>query len=232
MKMYYDLHIHSCLSPCASDDMTPANIAGMAHVKGLSMVSLTDHNCGRNLPAMAKAAKTNGLVFVPGIEITSREEVHVLAYFDDVDTAVEFGERMYASLAPVPNRPKIFGRQIQMDMHDGMAGEVDKLLLTATSYTIDDLASMVRKHGGCAVPAHINRDSFSVFSNLGYFPENLFQCAEVSNQSPLPAMPPGLCMLRSSDAHQLEDISEPVFFLHDILSASDFVLFVNNHPHF
>jgi hypothetical protein len=232
MKMYYDLHIHSCLSPCASDDMTPANIAGMAHIKGLSLVSLTDHNCGRNLPAMANAAKTFGLVFVPGIEITSREEVHVLAYFDDVGAAVEFGERMYASLAPVPNRPEIFGRQIQMNMHDSIAGEADKLLLTATSYTIDELAVMVKKHGGCAVPAHINRDSFSVFSNLGYFPVNLFQCAEVSDQTPLPAMPPGLCLLRSSDAHQLEDISEPDFFLNDISRASDLVFFINNYPLF
>ena len=228
MKPYYDLHIHSCLSPCADDDMTPANIAGMAHIKGLTLVSLTDHNCGRNLPAMAKAAHGYGLVFVPGIEVTTSEEVHVLAYFDDVDKAVDFGEQMYASLPDIANRPNIFGRQIVMDLNDSPAGEPEKLLLSATAFSIDEVASMARQQGGCVVPAHINRDSFSVLSNLGFLPPDLFGCVEVAKALPCPPLDPGLFVLHSSDAHTLADIAEPQHSLEGIKTAGDFVLFVNS----
>lgn len=224
----YDLHIHSCLSPCACDDMTPANIAGMAHVKGLSLIALTDHNCGFNLPAMSAAAEARGLVFVPGVEVNTREEAHVLAYFGDVGDAARFGEQMYASLPDIKHRPDIFGRQIVMDLDDSAARELDKLLLAATPYTLDTLVPMIRRQGGCAVPAHINRGSFSVFSNLGYLPRGLFGCVEVTKALPCPPLDAGLFVLHSSDAHRLDDIAEPVHRLDNIGSAKDFVHFVNN----
>lgn len=226
MKTYYDLHIHSCLSPCSAGDMTPENIAAMARLKGLSLIALTDHNSGKNLPAMSAACA--GLVFVPGIEITSREEVHILAYFDDMETAVCFGELVYNSLPDIRNRPDVFGHQTIMGTNDKPCGEVGKLLLSAATFSLDEITDMVWQQGGCAVPAHINRGSFSVFSNLGFMPPGLFKCVEVSPNIPCPPIDSGLFILNSSDAHMLEDIAEPENSLEDISSASDFIYFLRN----
>lgn len=223
---YYDLHIHSCLSPCAADDMTPSNIAGMATIKGLSIIALTDHNSGRNLPAMSKAAEEFGLAFVPGIEVTTVEEVHVLTYFKDLCTAVEFGDMLYASLPGISNRPDIFGCQILMDELDEPMGELDKLLLQATPFPITELTRMAVSAGGCAVPAHINRDSFSVFANLGFLPPGLFNTVEVCACLPCPSLDPSIQILHSSDAHQLGDISEPIrttSLFHDAATLVDFI---------
>lgn len=234
MSAAYDLHIHSCLSPCAADDMTPANIAAMAKLKGLNIISLTDHNCGANLAAMDKAARQNGLVFIPGIEVTTREEVHVLVYFADLSPALRFADTVYASLPDIGSRPDIFGNQIVMDEDDRPSGTRDKLLLQACAYTIEEIADMANRAGGCAVPAHINRDSFSVISNLGFIPDGLFKAVEVVKALPCPAINPGYKVLHSSDAHQLGDISEPINalpissgqdFIH--FSAQDFFRFIN-----
>ncbi len=227
MTRCYDLHIHSCLSPCASDDMTPANIAGMAHVKGLSLIALTDHNTGANLPAMAEAAASYGLIFVPGIEITTCEEVHVLAYFADADTALAFGEKLYASLPAIMNRPDIFGNQLVMDAQDTIKETLPKLLLQAVPYSLDDVVRMVKNHGGCAVPAHINRDSFSLLANLGFMPHGLFGCAEVAKSLPCPDLKDISHVFHSSDAHDLGAIAEPLETLCGIENARDFIDFVN-----
>lgn len=228
MTRSYDLHIHSCLSPCASDDMTPANIAGMAHIKGLSLISLTDHNTGANLPAMAEAADAYGLIFVPGIEVTTSEEVHVLTYFADVNTAVNFGDALYHSLPDIQNRPDIFGNQLIMDAADNVTGALPKLLLQATPYTLDAIVRMAKRDGGCAVPAHINRDSFSLLANLGFIPDGLFQCVEVAKSLPSPVLPCEYRVLHSSDAHELGAIAEPLETLCGIACAADFIDYVNN----
>lgn len=227
MSAAYDLHIHSCLSPCASDDMTPANIAAMAKLKGLSVISLTDHNCGANLPAMDKAAKQNGLIFIPGIEVTTREEVHVLVYFADLSPAVRFADTVYSSLPDIGNRPDIFGSQIKMDENDRPAGTLQKLLLQASPYSIEEIVDMAKLSGGCAVPAHINRDSFSVLSNLGFIPEGLFKAVEAVKGLPCPPLSPEYKVLYSSDAHQLGDISEPLYAL-PLTDAQDFLRFINS----
>ena len=225
---YYDLHIHSCLSPCASDDMSPCNIAGMASIKGLSLISLTDHNSGRNLKAMDKAASEFGLIFIPGIEVTTVEEVHVLTYFKETNAAFEFGELLYNSLPDIANRPDIFGRQLIMDENDEAAGELSKLLLQATPFSLEEIVGLTRDAGGCAVPAHINRDSFSVFANLGFLPPDIFRAAEVSAGLPCPALDSSVYILHSSDAHNLEDISEPIHRLDFIHKPSTFIDFLSN----
>jgi hypothetical protein len=225
---YYDLHIHSCLSPCASDDMTPANIAGMASLKQLSFIALTDHNCGRNLPAMARASAEYGLVFLPGIEVTTAEEVHVLTYFRDVKTALDFGNMVYASLPDITNRPEIFGRQIVMSENDEPVCELPKLLLQATPFSIEDVDRRAQEAGGCAIPAHVNRASFSVLANLGFMPPGLFRAAEVSPNLPCPPLDDALYILHSSDAHNLGDISEPINLLSNIHNPSEFIDFILN----
>lgn len=227
MKSAYDLHIHSCLSPCASNDMTPANIAGMAYVKGLSIISLTDHNTGANLSAMHIAAKHYGILFIPGIEVTSCEEVHVLVYFSELEPAMNFGNMIYDSLPDIKNRPQIFGEQLIVDEQDNRLGTLDKLLLQASPYSIDDISAIAKSSGGCAIPAHINRDSFSVLSNLGFIPDGLYKCAEVALRIPCPPLDPNLKIFHSSDAHTLGDISEPVNTIEGISSPKDFIYYCN-----
>lgn len=208
--------------------MTPANIAGMAHIKGLSLIALTDHNSGANLPAMAEAAAEYSLIFVPGIEVTTGEEVHVLTYFADVDTAAAFGERLYASLPDIENRPQIFGNQLIMDAGDTVKGTLRKLLLQAVPYPLDELVRMAKDLGGCAVPAHINRDSFSLLANIGFIPPGLFNCIEVAKSLPCPGLHGKYRVLHSSDAHALGTISEPLETLCGIENARDFIDYVNN----
>jgi 3',5'-nucleoside bisphosphate phosphatase len=221
--MYYDLHIHSCLSPCADDDMTPANIAGMARLKGLGMISLTDHNTGGNLIAMDKAARENGLVFVPGVEATSREEVHILIYFASLSEALRFTRDLCDSLPETANRPELFGRQLLIGEDDQPAGELTKLLLQATPYSVDELALRAQAAGGVAVPAHINRDSFSIISNLGFLPPGLFKTVEITQGLPSPDIGDSCHILHSSDAHNLGSISEAVHSLSGVKTAKDLI---------
>ena len=147
MKLYYDLHIHSSLSPCGDDDMTPNNIVHMAMLKELNMIAVTDHNSARNLPAVKKVAEECGILLIPGIEVTTAEEIHLLTYFETVEETMDFGEYIYDSLPDISNRPEIFGEQRIMDETDAVTGHLDKLLLTASCHSIDALCREVSAPG-------------------------------------------------------------------------------------
>lgn len=211
--MFVDLHIHSCLSPCADDDMTPANICGMAHIKGLDAIAVTDHNTARNLPYVKEAADYYGLILVPGIEVTTREEVHLLGYFPTVEAAVEAGEVFSCHLPDMPNNPKLFGHQYIMNTDDEIVDEETRMLIGATDIELKDCALLIRKFGGIAVPAHINRGSNGLLVNLGMMPaEPEFPVVEVSRQLPVSERAvAGRMVLHSSDAHQLGAIMEAEF---------------------
>ncbi len=209
--LFCDLHMHSCLSPCGSDDMTPANIGGMAMIKGLQMIALTDHNTAGNLPTMQKVAEAYGLLLIPGIEITTSEEVHLLGYFPDVRTAVDFGEFLREHLPKRKNKPSLFGNQLVMDEDDNVIREEDALLIGATDLSLEKLCRLVREADGVPVPAHINRGSNGLLVNLGMMPPNIeFTAVEVWRALPCPHTPQeGRLVLHSSDAHYLGDILEP-----------------------
>lgn len=211
--MYVDLHIHSCLSPCADDDMTPANICGMASIKGLDAIAVTDHNCARNLPYVKEAADAFHLILLPGMEITTREEVHLLGYFPTVEAAVEAGEFFAAHLPPMKNRPAFFGRQLVMNTDDEVVDEEERLLIGATDLSLARCTEEIRCRGGVAVPAHINRGSNGLLVNLGMMPpEPDFPVVEVRPELPVPAEAVmGRRVLEASDAHQLGSIREAVF---------------------
>lgn len=215
MKLYYDLHMHSALSPCGDEEMTPNNIVHMSMIKGLELIAVTDHNSARNLPAVEKVAEECGILFLPGIEITSAEEVHLLGYFPDVETAVAFGEMIYDSLPDIQNRPDIFGRQCILDEQDRERGALAKLLINACPFGINSLCGMIRDRGGVAVPAHVNRPSNSLLANLGFIPEDSeFTAIEVCDQFPIS----GVDLLKyrvlySSDAHIYTDIAERDHYL-------------------
>ncbi len=212
--MFADLHMHSCLSPCADDDMTPANICGMAYIKGLQAIAVTDHNTGRNLPYVKEAADHYGLIFLPGMEITTKEEVHLLGYFKDVETAVEVGEIFSSHLPPMKNKPDFFGNQLVMNTDDEVVAVEDRLLIGATDLDLEECTKIIREHGGAAVPAHINR-GHGLLTNLGLFPaEPEFPVVEVRNELDLNDKLIGdRKRLQSSDAHHLGDIMEAVFDL-------------------
>lgn len=216
MRLYYDLHIHSCLSPCGSDDMTPYNIAGMAAVKGLDAIAVTDHNSCKNCPAVLSAAKEYGILAVPGMELTTSEEVHAVCLFEELDGAMAFDAYVYDRLLPVKNREDIFGKQEIYDCSDRVSGHVENLLINSTEISFEILWELALSYGGVMFPAHIDKSSNSLISNLGFVPEDSrFAAAEVKDLRKLHQLKRGnpyleQCrIISNSDAHYLEDIAEP-----------------------
>ena len=212
MKFYYDLHIHSDLSPCASSDMTPNNIINMSVIKGLNIISVTDHNSTANLRAVTELGEGAGIKTIPGIEVTTKEEVHVLCYFRNIDNATEFGGIIYDSLPFVKNNPEIFGEQNIYNCRDEITGTLEKLLINASSYSIEDIYYIAKKYDGVMIPAHINKMSNSILGVLGFMPFNLkIDFVEVYSKMPIDCkIAEKYKILNNSDAHQLIDISEPV----------------------
>lgn len=213
MLVYCDLHIHSCLSPCADDDMTPWNLVGMAKVKGLDVIALTDHNSARNTPEAIRAGKEYGVGVIPALEVNTREEVHMLTYFPNVETALAFGEIIYESLPELSNRVALFGNQILVGQDDNPVGQLDKLLLNATRFSVDEVAAMAEERGGVCIPAHINRSANGILGSLGMMPPMpAFPVVEVYRRVPCPPeATQGRMIIHSSDAHELGSISERDF---------------------
>lgn len=214
MKLYYDLHLHSCLSPCGSEDMTPANLAGMCALAGLDVVALTDHNAVGNCPAFCEAAQALGLLALPGMELTTAEEIHVVCLFAQLDQSRRFGRLIYDHLPDRPNDTRIFGPQRQMDAEDRLVREEPRMLAGATDIGVYQVARLVEEYGGIAYPAHIDRPSFSLLSNLGIWDGALgFPVAELSRACPagFQEQRPDLAGVRtitSSDAHYLDQIPD------------------------
>lgn len=216
LRLACDLHIHSCLSPCAQMDMTPNNIVGMAMLKGLDAVAVCDHNCAGNLRALKAVADAHGLLLLPGVEAQSREDVHLLCYFPSVGAAEDFSLSLYETLPDMPNLPDFFGEQAVLDENDELLRYEGKLLLQSSELGLDELAALCALHGGVSVPAHINRTANSLLYLLGFMPESpSFGSVELMQGAPPPS---GLDLspyhvLYSSDAHDLGSILERRFFL-------------------
>jgi PHP family Zn ribbon phosphoesterase len=215
MKYAVDLHIHSAVSPCADKDMTPNNIVNMALLKGLDAIAVTDHNTGANLRAVDICARKAGLVFIPGIEVESSEEVHMICLLPDLERAHELHLIVQEALPDIKNRADIFGNQLIMDENDITIGEEQRMLITATRLSVDDICMTVRSLGGAVIPAHVDRTSYSMISNLGFIPEELgFKYIEISkacDRYGYRAAHPELDRYRfvqSSDAHYLGDMLE------------------------
>lgn len=217
----YDLHIHSCLSPCGDEDMTPANIVGMAALKELDVIAVTDHNSCKNCPAVKKLGDAYGVLTIPGMELTTEEEVHVVCLFEELGAAMEFDAYVYEHLLPVPNRENIFGRQLIMDEEERLLGKVENLLINSTDISFDKVFDLVGGYGGIMIPAHIEKNANSLLSNLGFVPpDSRFRCFELKNKDRLSEVSEANPYLKEcrvitdSDAHYLQDINEAVNFLH------------------
>lgn len=195
--------------------MTPNNIVNMALLKGLDIIALSDHNSAGNLRAVAKAAGSRLLV-IPAIEVESAEEVHIVCYFPSVDRAEQFSEELKAQLPPIENRPDIFGRQLYLNEKDEVTDEEHQLLVCASGLSIEQVFSLTANYGGASVPAHIDRSSSSILSNLGFIPPDLpVSALEITakGRAELEQKYAGFRILTNSDAHYLEDIAEPEFSL-------------------
>lgn len=226
MKLYYDLHIHSALSPCGDNDMTPNNIVNMSIIKGLDMIAVTDHNSCGNVRSVMKAAGDRLLV-IPGMEVETSEEIHIVCYFPGIESAEEMGEYVKKHLPPIKNREEIFGEQLFMDFEDNIVGKEENLLVTATELDIFSVVKKVRELGGAAVPAHIDRSSYSVLSNLGIIPDELlFKTVEITakNRGKMEEYEKKYQIITNSDAHYLEDIAEPEFFIELMAKSTEKVI--------
>lgn len=215
MKYYYDLHLHSCLSPCGDMDMTPNNIVGMSKLLGLSVIALTDHNSVLNCKATMAVGKANDLLVIPGMELTTAEEIHVVCLFPTLEKALSFNDYVKAHQMQINNRADIYGRQVVMDKDDNETSEVDNLLILATDISVMNVKELVESYDGVCYPAHINRDSMSILSVLGEIPPECgFTSCEVSssgNIEQLKAMHPilnDMLIVRDSDAHYLENMKD------------------------
>lgn len=207
MKVKYDLHIHTALSPCALEEMSPNNIYNMSLINELNVIAITDHNSCGNVEPILELAQGSELVVIPGMEVETKEEIHVVCLFTDISRVYKMQDLVYASLPPMKNKPKVLGHQLLFDIEDEVVGEEDKLLSFATGLSYEEVVEEAWKLGGIAIPAHIDRPSYSVISNLGLLPENdkvnvleVSQYAEFDNY--IEKYGEHL-LLQSSDSHEL-----------------------------
>jgi hypothetical protein len=204
----YDLHLHSCLSPCGDMDMTPCNIAGMAHLNELELVALTDHNAVDNCPAFFAACEEYGVVPVAGMELTTAEDIHLLCLFETLDQAIAFGEAVRPHRMRIKNRVDVFGEQPIMNERDEKIGEDPFFLPAATDLDLSAAAELVGTFDGVCWPAHIDRDANGLLAVLGAFPpEPEFRIAEL-REAKNRDLAEGRAIVLSSDAHRLWEIGD------------------------
>lgn len=222
LKQYrVDLHIHTCLSPCADLTMSPKRVVEKAVEMNLDMIAICDHNSAENVQAAVTAAADKPVTVLPGMEITSAEEAHIIALFDKVETVLKLQETIYQHLPPGENEDNIFGEQIVANELDEVETFNKRLLMVATSLTIKELTDKIHSLGGLVIAAHIDREAFGIIGQLGFIPEDLALDALEISANIKPALAkerfPGIesfPLITSSDAHYLEAIGKsPTVFL-------------------
>jgi 3',5'-nucleoside bisphosphate phosphatase len=210
-----DLHIHTVLSPCGSLDMSPANIIQKAREKGLDIIGITDHNSTRHCKLISKLAATEGIFVLMGAEVTTREEVHCLSFFENDDQLSDFQAYLEAHLPPILNDTQKFGYQVVVDEDEQIIDEIEFLLISALDQSIDQVEQKVHSLGGIFVPAHIDRPSYSITSQLGFIPAGLnIDAIEISATCKAESVRPFITkqkdvkIIRNSDAHYVDQIGK------------------------
>ena len=212
--MFYDLHIHSVLSPCANDDMTPNNIINMAKLKGLDLIAVCDHNSVKQQAVLAQVALKNDMCLIYGIEVQTLEEVHVLAYFKDLMDCLRFGQLIDERMIYIKNDERYFGNQYVMDINDQVVSHEERLLLSSVNMKIDEVEQVVHKYNGSFVLAHALDRINGIITQLGFIPKQLkidgVEVKDIKQKERLLMDHPWLDVvwLFNSDAHSLEQINE------------------------
>jgi PHP family Zn ribbon phosphoesterase len=211
--------------------MTPANIVNMAKLLELDVIAVTDHNSCRNLPAIHSYAKKNNIILIFGLELCTIEEIHVLCYFRMLDDAMSFDSYVYEKLIKIPNRDDIFGKQEIYNDEDIKVDEEANLLINATDISFNNLDELMSRYKGIYVPAHVNKASNSLLSNLGFVPpESKFKCVEINDlqgTEKLNNMHPYFTRCKkitNSDAHSLGHINDSIHFLEVTERSSEAVM--------
>ncbi len=210
-----DLHIHTVLSPCGSLEMSPRNIIQQALEKGIDIIGITDHNSTRQCQAVVNEAVKSGITVFCGAEVTTKEEVHCLAFFENFDILKAFQDYLDNHLPEIMNNPDIFGYQVVVDEEENIVFEEARLLISGLNQSIDQLEAEIHKLGGIFIPAHVNRPKYSLISQLGFIPPDLradaFELSKhVETEEFLKKYPylRGKTFVRNSDAHHPETIGE------------------------
>jgi predicted metal-dependent phosphoesterase TrpH len=212
-RLRADLHIHTCLSPCGELSMSPRAVVARAREAGLDLIAVTDHNTTENTAAAIEAAAGTGLAVLPGIELTTAEEVHLLGLFEAGADLGAFQAEVYRNLPDLPAKMKFVDDQVLVDATDYVTGFCPRCLFGATRYSVQEAVGLIHGHGGLAIACHIDRDSFSLISQLGFIPPGLdLDAVEVSPRmsaaearaafGPFETLP----VVRFSDAHKPEEI--------------------------
>ena len=215
MKLFNaDLHIHTCLSPCSDWEMSPKKIVRKSIEQQLDIIAICDHNSAENVQAAMSLGAELGLCVLPGMEICSKEEVHILGIFSAAEQALAMQEFVYSHL-PGENKVKLFGYQVVVNENDEVQGEVSRLLIGASQLSLQDIVMKIRTLGGLSIASHIDRPAFSLIGQLGFIPADLpLDGLEVSYRMPLSKVRekiPGVLnwpCISSSDAHFLDDIGK------------------------
>jgi len=209
-----DLHLHTVLSACAEMEMLPEFILERAQELGLNLIAVTDHNSAENAAAMMTAAKGTGITVLPGMEVQTREEVHLLCLFDTLEHVTYWQELVYAHLPRLRNREDVFGTQVMLDARGEAIGTNDRLLATSTFFTVEEVIQRVQGVNGLCIPAHVDRPAYSIIANLGFIPPELrIRGVEISHLvSPQDAHTrfPQLkrySLVASGDAHRLKEMA-------------------------
>ena len=210
--LHADLHIHTCLSPCAELEMSPRGIVSAALSKGIDMIAVCDHNSAENAAAVIEASRQTNLTVLPGMEVTSKEEVHILGLFGTPDDAARMQMLVYEHLEG-QNDAETFGMQVVVEADGTVAGFNDKLLIGATDLSLERVVGAIHDHNGLTIAAHIDREGFGILGQLGFIPPDLdLDALEVSSRVSLAdaaatfAECSGYTFMRSSDAHVLDAI--------------------------
>lgn len=207
-----ELHSHTVLSPCAEVEMIPPLIVPTAIERGINLIAVTDHNASANIEAVQKAAHSTDLIVLPGMEVQTREEVHVLCLFDTLDQIKAWQTVVDDHLPPLENDIEHFGEQFVVDETGDFIRRETRLLLTSTNLSLDDIVWRVNTIGGLAIPAHVNRQAFGLIANLGFVPGNVaIEALEISRHlkiseaaSRFPQIK-GYPLLQGGDAHRLDE---------------------------
>lgn len=208
-----DLHIHSVLSPCGGLDMSPVNIVRNALMKKLDIIAITDHNSTRHCESAVEIGKKNGITVLAGAEINTKEEIHCLTFFETIGKAHKFQQYLDENLVVIQNKPSLFGPQYVVDADENILDEEPRLLIASLRAGIEEIASVVSELGGIYIPAHINRKSNSLYSQLGFLSSTLkVDALEISPDRDLKQFMkdhPEIMqyqLISNSDAHNLERV--------------------------
>lgn len=229
-KYKADLHIHSVLSPCADLLMTAKAVIEKAKQLGIEIISLTDHNSAENAEVFNYFCELNNILFIPGMEVETKEEIHVLTFFPDLKTLNKWQQIIYKSLPEIKNDEEFFGPQILIDFYDSYKAKNDKMLSAAVNIPLSEVIKETNNLGGIAIPSHLDRKK-SIISQLGFLPDDInIEVVEISkNADPenfrkKHKIAEKINIIKNSDSHFLKDINSYITLIMKEKSFSEFLL--------